>query len=72
MINLDLKKVSFEEGTEDKQSAFCGIWATAKPALELLVAFIKNPIAKWVIEIVITVGDRVVEKVCPVQDQGTE
>lgn len=67
-MNLNLNNVSFEEGTEEKQNAFCGIWETAKPALELLVAFIKNPIAKWVIEIVITVGDRVKEKICGVTD----
>lgn len=61
---LDMKNVSFEENTEEKQNAFCGIWETAKPALELMTAILKNPIAKFVIDLVISVGDRVKEKVC--------
>jgi hypothetical protein len=61
---LDMKNVSFEENTEEKQNAFCGIWETAKPALELMTASLKNPIAKFVIDLVISVGDRVKEKVC--------
>lgn len=64
-MNLfDINKVSFEENSEVHQNAFCSIWETAKPALELLIQIIKNPIVKWVIEIVITVGDRVKQKVC--------
>lgn len=61
---LDMKNVSFEEGTEEKQNAFCAIWETARPAIELLAAIIRNPIAKWVIGLVINVGDAVKEKVC--------
>jgi hypothetical protein len=64
-MNLNFDNVSFEENTEEKQNAFCGIWETAKPALELLTTIIKNPIVKFVIGLVITVGDRVKEKVCP-------
>ncbi len=62
---LDMKNVSFEENTEEKQNAFCGIWDTAKPALELMEAIIKNPIVKFVIGLIIQVGDRIKEKVCP-------
>jgi hypothetical protein len=61
---LDMKNVSFEENTEEKQNAFCGIWDTAKPALELMTAIIKNPIVKFIVGLIITVGDRIKEKVC--------
>jgi len=64
MILENFKNVSFEEGTEEKQNAFCGIWETAKPALEMLAVILKNPIVKWIIGLVITVGDKVKEKVC--------
>lgn len=64
MTGFNLDNVTFEEGTEVQQNAFCGIWETARPALDILVLVIRNPIAKWIIGLVIMVGDKVKEKVC--------
>ena len=70
MMDFNLKNVSFEEGTEEKQNAFCGIWETSKPGLQLLQSIIKNDIVKWVIGIVIVLGDRVAEKFCGTDTPG--
>ena len=65
----DIDNVSIDtEATHEGQPAkevFCQYWADAKRGLDLLSAIVKNPIVKWIVIIVISLGDSVSEKVCP-------
>lgn len=57
MHTYDLKDISLETSAE--KTSFCEVWPTAKSALQLLQAIIKNPVVKSVIGIVITTGDSI-------------
>lgn len=63
-MNVDLKTVSFEEGTEEKQSLFCTAWPAAKVALELMQVILKNAIVRLIVGVIINAGDRMHENIC--------
>lgn len=66
--NLDLEaeipKNEKESTGEKVKDVFCERWELAKGALELLLLVLKNPLAKWVVNIVINIGNAVQYKFC--------
>jgi hypothetical protein len=46
------------------KEAFCKAWPDAKKALQRLADLLKNPIAKGVIAIVISLGDVAYDAIC--------
>ncbi|HWZ13591.1 MAG TPA: hypothetical protein VNW95_00030 [Mucilaginibacter sp.] len=57
--NISLEKAAFES-----QGKFCELWPTVKEGLQLLEGFIKNPIVKASIEVLISAGDAISSRVC--------
>jgi hypothetical protein len=62
---IDPKEVSIHKGvaeTDDFKTGFTDNWPLAKGTLEVLKTVIKNPFVRWIIVIVIGVGDTVYEE----------
>lgn len=70
MINIDIEKVSMdheavhEESGHKAKDIFCQNWAKAKIALQAAGAIVKNPICKFIISLVITLGDAIEKRIC--------
>lgn len=60
-VSLDMEA---EHNGEKAKEVFCNYWEGTRRGLELLMAMVKNPIAKGIIMIVLAVGDGVQNKIC--------
>ena len=49
---------------EKAKEVFCDNWDNSKKGLELVIAMVKNPIVKLIVNIVIAVGDGIQSKIC--------
>lgn len=55
LTEADIKNVSLEKSPESVN--FCAVWPSAKAGLQVLAGIIKDPIAKRILEMIITLGD---------------
>jgi hypothetical protein len=58
----EMKNISLEEKEINKpkvKETFCEYWPTTKEGLLLFQRVVKNPIVKFIVGIVITVGDNI-------------
>lgn len=62
-VTLDKEAVHPDSG-ELAREGFCASWPASKLAIEKMQAMVKNPIVKFVIGIVITVGDGIAARLC--------
>ena len=60
-VTLDNEAVNPDNG-ELAREGFCAAWPTSKIVLEKMQVMIKNPIVKFIVGIVITVGDGIAER----------
>ena len=63
MENVSIDLEATHEGKPAKE-IFCDYWETTRTGIELIGAFVKNPIVKLIVRILITVGDGISEKIC--------
>lgn len=63
-VSLDLEAIHPSTGGKIK-ATFCDDWGKARPTVENLLQFVKNPIVKLIIQIVLSVGDGIKGKICP-------
>lgn len=63
-VSLDLDATTPDEKHKAKD-LFCNKWDEARIALGLMEMIVKNPIAKFIIHIIMNVGDGIQDRVCP-------
>ena len=65
-VSLDMDATS--HNGERVTEVFCDNWENSKKGLELVSAMVKNPIVKLIVNIVISVGDGIQQKICTPTD----
>jgi len=62
-VTIDQEATHPESG-ELAREGFCASWPASRFVLEKMQAMIKNPIVKFIVGIVITVGDGIYDRLC--------
>ncbi len=70
-VSIDLEAIHPESKTPLKDG-FCSEWDKARLTLESIVIFVKNPIVKLIINIVIGVGNGIQSRICEEKPEITE
>lgn len=56
--------ITLTEAARGQNNRFCELWPSAKQGLVLLRDFIKNPIVKATVTVIISAGDAVSSQIC--------
>lgn len=64
-LEAELQSEQGESTGEKAKDIYCKYWDESKKGLELAIMLLKNPIAKWILGLAITIGDKVKERICP-------
>lgn len=62
-ISMDIDAIH-PESKQPLKDTFCSEWDKARAVLESIVIFVKNPIVKLIINIVIGVGNGIQGRIC--------